>query len=234
MAQEKIIHITLESRVADSEDEMSGEEQENNDDTLVDALDDELRRYLLRPKRVDETVADVYLFWKSKRDMVTPKQAGMRFAACHASSANTERIFPALSRICVPTRNRLSIDSISNLLSIMLVNPLKTERREQLVRQSNEQTELEVTSEDQGGSSNEAPILDEQLMRDALELGERFDSIRSSDDFATFSSIIDYRIEYPQRARPSGGGERLSTSERTRRAIERMSARDYTESLDRD
>ena len=173
---------------------------------------------MLRPKRIDEVLADVHLFWKSKRDIVSLKQAGKRFAACHASYANTERIFSALSRICVPARNRLSIDSISNLLPIMLVNPLNTQRREQLVQRSNERTELEVTSEDQGGSSNEAPILDEQLKRDAIELGEKFDSIRSNHDFATFSSIIDHRIGYPQRARPSSGGRRFSTDERTTRA----------------
>jgi len=40
----EIIHIILESRATDSEDAMSGEKLENNDDTLFDALDDELRR----------------------------------------------------------------------------------------------------------------------------------------------------------------------------------------------
>jgi len=123
-AQQKVIQLILQSRCADPDDATTVEETEENDDNLTDALDDEFRRYINRPKKGDESIRDVHTYWKSKRDFIILKQVGMRLAACHASSANTERIFSALSRMCIPARNRLSIDSLTNLLSIMLLNPI--------------------------------------------------------------------------------------------------------------
>jgi len=69
----------------------------DDDESFSDAFDDEFRRYIARPKRSREVVVQIYTFWQSKRDLVIMRQVGMRLAACHASSANSERVFSALS-----------------------------------------------------------------------------------------------------------------------------------------
>ena len=180
-AQQKVIQLILQSRCADPCNSTTVEETEEIDDTLTDELNDEFRQYINRPKNCDESIHDIHEYWKSRRDFIIMKQAGMRLAAFHTSSANIQRIFSVLSRKCIPARNSSSIDSLTNLLSIMLLNPINPE--EAIVHGEN-------IPDDSGELSDEALILDEQIPRDVRELGDEYRLLEKSDDSGLFLTKV--------------------------------------------
>ena len=103
-ALRRVVEIVIQSR------EDVGSHDADAERSFSDALGSEFARYVAKAKRVSDPVCDVADFWSKSRDFLIIKQAGYRLALCRSSSANTERIFSALGRICVPSRNRLSID----------------------------------------------------------------------------------------------------------------------------
>lgn len=78
----------------------------------------EFEMYESTAKSQRNFVTDVYGWWCSVDGFNFLNLVGKRFAAMHASSANTERIFSGLSRILTGSRNRLDTGTIFELLSI--------------------------------------------------------------------------------------------------------------------
>jgi len=65
------------------------------------------------------------------------------------------------------------------------------------------------------------------MLQDAQELGDEYRLLEESDDFKTFSEMIDYDIGFPSARATAREGERLSTSDKAKRAMERISSRQY-------
>lgn len=91
----------------------------SDDEGLV--LKRDFNRYKLQVSKLDGSI-DLLFDWWEESQLTMLKMMGMRFAACHASSANTERIFSALGRIYRPDRNRSALKTAFDLLTIQLAN----------------------------------------------------------------------------------------------------------------
>lgn len=72
--------------------------------------------------------------WWGISELKLLKEVGLRFSACHASSANTERIFSALNKASTPSRNRSGVTNLFNLMMIRTIYlaELVQEKRESL------------------------------------------------------------------------------------------------------
>lgn len=90
------------------------------DDAVASQLRNELVSYQRRVLRVDSFVDDFYEWW-NKQNLKVLRKIGLRMAACHGSSANTERIFSTLSSTITPSRNRLGLDLAFDLTSIRVL-----------------------------------------------------------------------------------------------------------------
>lgn len=113
--------ISYMTRVAVEETEMSLIEfllEMGGNDESGRAFKLELVKYKKTIKSLAEPV-DVFTWWKNC-ELPLLKNIGSRFAACHGSSVNTERIFSALGRIFTPDRNRMSVKTAFDLLTIQL------------------------------------------------------------------------------------------------------------------
>jgi len=93
------------------------------DDSFIDTCSSEYKKYLAKLKKQNEVIHDVPAFWRRNKSFPIRKQARLRLVLCSSSPANVERIFSALGRICSPLRNRLSVDSMFALLSILVEEP---------------------------------------------------------------------------------------------------------------
>lgn len=73
----------------------------------------------------------------------------MRLMACHASSANRERIFSTLGRLFSPDRNRLSLKTAFDMLTVQLsLRPPPREPRlaeDNVVLENDPEISLEAT-----------------------------------------------------------------------------------------
>jgi len=129
----------------------------------------------------------------------------------------------------VPSRNRLSIDSLANLLSIMLLNPLKKDSgaAKKGSQVSDRPTERDMGSgEELGGSMSEAPILDDHMLVQAAELDRQPGELFDSEDFLRFSGLIDFNIEFPS-VQMHISGERLPTDIRGERMMQGIRSRQF-------
>jgi hypothetical protein len=81
----------------------------------------EMTAYLKCLAKEKNFIGDVAAWWR-KQPWVALKRAGIRFATCRGSSANTERLFSGLSLIMTPKRNRMSLDLLHDLMNIRLFN----------------------------------------------------------------------------------------------------------------
>jgi len=221
-ALKKILEILIQSRESDSEDDV--------DSSLANAFDSEYRRFISKAKRIT-TQVDTREFWCKNRDFLMLKQAGIRLSHCSSSSANTERIFSALSRICVPSRNRLSIVSMFNLLSILVSE--RSDDSSQRVRRNvaacSELSEEDSISDELGGNASEAPILDDALLPIASDVDEDFVAFEDTALYQEFKSLIDYEPEFVA-DEPSIPGERvprLSHSERAQRIADKIASQRF-------
>lgn len=64
-------------------------------------------------------IEDIYGWW-DQANLPAIRIIGMRCAACHGSSANTERIFSSLRRILGSSRSRLQVQTINELMAIRI------------------------------------------------------------------------------------------------------------------
>jgi hypothetical protein len=91
-----------------------------------------------------EFITDLFGWWEeAKWDGF--KIAGMRLAACHASSANTERIFSGLNQIATKNRNRLLTKSLFDIMCVRMFALGKDDKAKRVrVRRTEEEEEEEL------------------------------------------------------------------------------------------
>lgn len=89
-----------------------------HNDTIARALREDLVRYKESLKDVTSYIQNVYSWWDQQKGYSVLKKVGLRLAACHASSANTERIFSTLSATITPGRNKLGLDAVLDLTTL--------------------------------------------------------------------------------------------------------------------
>jgi len=229
-----LARIIVES--SDQFDRSSGESDGNSargddddDGPFLEIFESEFIRYLSKARRRTEVIEDPLNFWKRNREFLLLKQAGVRLFCCQSSSANTERIFSALGRICSPTRNRLSAHSMANMLAILAIReppsrPSRKKRNQKLVAATQELSEEDSGSGEPGGLLSELSIGDsDNLPETDLEDDSRM--FENTSEYERFEAIIDFDQEQPG---PSGGQarrSRLSVAERAERIAERISFR---------
>lgn len=90
-----------------------------NQNSIAPAVVNEFNRYKYFLKREEQFDDNIFSWW-NQRDTPLLKTVALRLAACHASSANTERIFSCLNRIAAPSRSRLNLQTIFDIASIQV------------------------------------------------------------------------------------------------------------------
>lgn len=116
----------------------------------------------------------------------------MRYASCHASSANTERIFSSLGRIVTPSRNCLNLRTIFDLISIQIYNKTSAYVKAKQKRKSGSRSQRNLSTpstqstsaqhsqetlsadETEDIDTHEAPLLDEVILENS-SANERFE-----------------------------------------------------------
>lgn len=119
-------------------------------------------------------ITDLYIWW-DESSFETLRVVGRRLAACHASSANTERIFSGLNHIVRPTRNRLRIESIYSLMTVRMQALAEQDKEKRKNRRRRFERPADVVQvyggnneydEDDEPVELEAEVLDEDILRD--------------------------------------------------------------------
>lgn len=156
-------------------------------------------------------VKDPYDWWKSQADLTVIRTLGMRLSCLHSSSANTERFFSGLSRIITPSRSRLSIDTIFELMVVITFR--RSQQRSPRARSASSQAAQETSpSVDliEEEIDRELNTLDEPLLEEALNSGGTFAPDNESRKY--FESNIDFSREgiAVQNAAPPSPGDRDS------------------------
>lgn len=88
-------------------------------DAPADLLNHELKLYREKVSNRQGDISDLFQSWLNCPYQLL-KNFGLRFAACHASSANTERVLSTLNCLITPRRNRLNISLAEDLLSLKI------------------------------------------------------------------------------------------------------------------
>lgn len=185
---------------------------------ILEPLKKEMKRYFEVAKSLKSYISDIYSWWTGSSTLIL-KIVALRLAACHASSANTERIFSALNRVITPDRNRLSLDTISDLMTVRIYRLSKQQNNKMRSRSSPQKVLQQALQQDsQGGSQNsrqtsqvpvqneneaeqeevlgdfcsEAPILDPEILRACGDISDDSEEFFSSEKYLQFVSLIDY------------------------------------------
>lgn len=127
------------------------------DETVALQLRSELVSYKNLIKRLGSFVEDIYEWW-SKQSLRVLRKVGLRMAACHGSSANTERIFSTLNSTITPSRNRLGIELAFDLTSVRVLKLSKRKRQINRRRSSSSSTETSLEVHELEDDSLEMPI----------------------------------------------------------------------------
>lgn len=78
-----------------------------------------MARYFEVSKALKSYIRDTNTWWTGSSTLIL-KIVALRLAACHAISANTERIFSALNRIITPDRNKLNLSTVSDIMTVRI------------------------------------------------------------------------------------------------------------------
>jgi len=207
-----------------------------HDDGAGRLLNREFEVYLQKMKEMTEPIANVHDWWR-KSGTVALKVVGMRLAACHASSANTERIFSGLGRIITPIRNRLNIKTVHELMSIRVFNlsreslrAKRAARQSQAVQCSEMVTDMEMMSI--GGHDSEADILDPRLDDEVAELESSEPSdeeLLCSTALIEFKSYIDFDLEPVEDILPEAEVNLRSSGQRARELLDAIERKRHLE-----
>lgn len=87
-------------------------------DASIKLLVEEFKVYKTKISNNSSFITDTYKWWNGQEEFTVLKELGKRFACCHSSSANTERFFSGLNRILTPSRNRLSVETMFNIMTV--------------------------------------------------------------------------------------------------------------------
>jgi len=166
------------------------------DDSFIDACSSEYKKYLAKLKKQNEAIHDVPAFWRRNKDFLIMKQAGLRLALCGSSSANVERIFSALGRICSPLRNRLSVDSMFALLSILVEEPNSkpSGKTRKHVAAQFEPNEEDFGTGELGGVLSELSIMDAESVTEVLEVTDDARMFENTPEHRKFEELIDFSL----------------------------------------
>lgn len=127
-------------------------------------------------------ISDVAAWWR-EQSWTYLSLVGQRMANCHASSANTERIFSALNRIVSPMRNRLSIGTIMDLITVHMSNKSRK-------KASNRRSHLDIVDlDDEADNVSIEEYFDQDAGSDNIT-NEDLEVILDSDEFSLFNSLI--------------------------------------------
>jgi len=199
-----------------------------HDEEAGRVLTREFGQFLQKMKATTTVINDVHSWWESSGSAVL-KIIGARLAACHASSANTERIFSGLGRIITPARNRLNIKTVFELMCIRIHNLARNSVRARRERRSSapaSDPSLEHGMErlSLGGFDSEAGILDPRYEVDDHSEQDS-EALFQSTAYLEFKSFIDFDLK------PLDGIN--AETESLRRSSDQR-ARELLESLERD
>lgn len=134
---------------------------------------------------------DTYCYWEDS-NLYELASIGKRLAACHASSANTERVFSTLARIATNRRARLSLPTIKRLLCIS--NNLETKEKsnsscsQAQSSQNSSQNSLRIVEPELNSDSDSDS--DYEFIETARNSLESRDVVDASDDDSDVSSEL--------------------------------------------
>lgn len=200
-----------------------------SDDALVDSFLLEFDAYIKSPNPKRIFITDLYSSWSKTAIYPTLRIVGMRMAAVHASSVNTERIFSSLGRIMTASRNRLSLETAFDLLNIQLASSQKKLRREfRNVSIIEEPSEEDLEDENNEGFITESCLTDgiDPNIEPEVFVGPINQAIEDSIEFKKFFEFIDFekRIVVSEPAPSSSSQSRpRSSTERAKEALARRS-----------
>ena len=193
-------------------------------------LHTEFERYIQVIKNSTGEIEDVYEWWQSSRTVVL-KVVGARLAACHSSSANTERVFSGLGRILTPSRNRLHLRTVFELMSIKIFrlsrNSVKATRTKSQKDGESEVADLETNLNqlDLGDHESEASLFDPDLsefdQRDDNQTPHLDEFIQSTEYFE-FRSFIDFDRSIIEEVIPVVNTAKRSSDQRARELLEAL------------
>lgn len=157
-----------------------------------DSFIKEFSSYLRDPNPKKVFINEVYSAWDKSASYPYLRLVGKRLAACHGSSANTERIFSALGRIMTASRNRMSLEAAFDMINIQM-SSTKDKLRKDFKNYSAIETltENELENENLGGFQVEACILDENIEA-PYEDDFHYGSIETTPGYELFAEWIDF------------------------------------------
>lgn len=127
--------------------------------------------------------------WWGISELKLLKEVGLRFSACHASSANTERIFSALNKASTPSRNRSGVTNLFNLMMIRIFN-LSCRTSTRKARKPSLDSENELPEEEQRYIELNPELVEEC---EAAEIKTaKNENIELSVPYLKFKNLINY------------------------------------------
>jgi len=197
----------------------------------------EFERYLREMQGSDARVDDVHAWWEASNTTVL-KLVATRLAACHASSANTERIFSGLGRIWSPARNRLNLKSVYELMVIKIDRlsrkSVKDRKKASSATGQNPTLDELVQGLNLEDTDSEWSILDPRFVETAGEDdaagSSQHDEFLQSAAYIDFKSFVDFSrmpLEEFVASSPSSG---RSSDQRARELLASLESGDRLES----
>lgn len=202
-----------------------------SDETCLAFLS-EFERYRKVVRDRSAPIDNLFSWWNSC-PLNLIKLIGSRFAACHASSANTERIFSSLTRTITPSRNRLNLNLSQDLLCIKIIEnsrPARTSKRRlaeivdamledpdvvQIADDAEEDDEQDFAYDGNIMTDQEASLLDEELMSEAGNIYDLSENIAGMQEYKLFFELIDFDSSLiesiPESSQPTTGPRRSSS-----------------------
>lgn len=164
---------------------------------IVAAMKQEVERYKIIVQSIEPS--NVWEWWRQS-DLSILRTVGIRMAACHASTANTERIFSGLAATITPSRNRLNLGTAFDLISLR-INLLSRQKRAVRRRTSSPQPSQSMLESEPAEEIIDGLELD---IESSLEIvGENFQSLATQQleldetpAYREFKKIIDFSLEH--------------------------------------
>lgn len=194
-----------------------------HDPSVAVAMKRDIERYKVLIKPLTPPI-NTWEWWR-RSELTILRRVGLRLAACHGSSANTERIFSALSATITPSRNRLNLSTAFDLISLR-INLLSRDKPDTRRRVSGSQLSQSDRSE-----LAEEPLDSLEVGLDSLDIvDDNFESLASQQleleethSFGEFKKCIDFNIrplsDVPS---PSSSMGRVSSREQARMALQNL------------
>lgn len=163
-----------------------------NVDTIVAAVVEEFRRYKTILHREEVNATGIVAWWE-EQNLPLLCQVAVRMPACHASSANTERIFSALKGIVTNSRNRLNLDTIFDLITIRVANLSRRARKDRVEAQEAPQATQETIEAFEDDVAM-LPLESVVSRRPRVPVTGLESSLQSISGYEKFKKLIDFSL----------------------------------------